>query len=198
MITSQYAYSRTDQLKAPHSYMYTEYEGPEFLSWYREDRLIHLASLLDQGLATLDQCSVQERHRLSGIFVSCRSALTPSLAARLDAHCGGGEGAVSEASRESLRAQLNRDVARFEVTKKLHPGDDLGVYADFSVALMLFHERWGSLKFLNTALKVNDLLCSQPASALRPFAALSAAVSVDLEQRAVARLLAGKGMAHGA
>ena len=219
MVTSQYVYSRVNQLKTPHSYMYTAYEGPAFFAWYREDRLARGGALLERGLAVRDQCSAPEGRRLKTVLTRYRSALSPSVAARVESCLGAGEdtapedgerttasltaclealSAASEESRASLRAQLSREVTRFEVTKKLVPPDDLGGYAAFSLALMLFHERWGSLKFLNAALKANDLLCSQEVLALTPFAALATAMSLDLEQRAVERLLTDKGIVHGA
>ena len=128
-----------------------------------------------------------------------------SLEALLDLLCQGSEGA-----REAIRATLNRYVARFEVTKRLcaayhvtgkesrGPHDDMNLYASLSLALLLYQEQWKSLKFLNTALKVNDLLCSMPPAMFTTFAALASCASLRLEQEAIDQLMAEKGIGDGA
>ena len=126
------------------------------------------------------------------------------LARLLDALCQD-----AETTQELIRTQLNRYVARFEVTKKLWSAyspalnesrgtdRDPALYASLSLALLLYHERRTSLKFLNAALKLNDLLCSVPAEELSAFAAFNAVVALHLEQKAVECLMAEKGVSNG-
>ena len=117
---------------------------------------------------------------------------------------------ASEARREAIRLRLNRYVARFEVTKKLAAGydpgftracgreDDLELYAAFSLALLRYHARWSSVKFLNAALKVNDLLTSVPGERFSAYAANVGIAALRLEQEAIETLMAEKGIADGA
>lgn len=246
MPVTQYEYSRIDQLKVPQSYMYTRYEGPAFLSRYRQVRQSCSASLSKQAAQIPVGSSAQDLQRLRAIIACGRSVAGPAFLAHMDVLIAGPARAAGEAApscsehangrvpgewvetapalaallealcqpsadvRERAGTQLSRYTARFEVTKKLHaaydaaftcsrgPADDLGIYASLSLALMLYHARWTSLKFLNTALKVNDLLCSQPVQAFTLFAAIAAVVSFTLEQDAVARLMTEKELAHGA
>lgn len=81
---------------------------------------------------------------------------------------------LSVAGSEQVKAWLDRLVQRFEVTKKLYaaypPGFRKGEGAHTSVrlywllalSLTLAYARTRSLKYLNTLLKVNDLLASLP------------------------------------
>lgn len=73
-----------------------------------------------------------------------------------------------------IQKWLNLLVQRFEVTKKIyeayHSGfkkgegsaSDIRLYWLFAVALCLTDDKTGSLKYLNTLIKVCDLLCSLP------------------------------------
>lgn len=243
---SGYEYSSVNRLETPHSYMYTKYEGPEFLVAYRQARRACGARLLEHGERLLTSCPMEERRRLRMILDRCGRVVSLSVIARgvaqdsldgpktdagrssptaeaLDAlrpdrwidTARAIESALEELSgdsdrRDAARARLNPYVARFEVTKKLYGAysstfkerrgvfDNLDVYAMFSLALGLYTERWSHLKFLNTALKVNDLLCSLPASAFGGFAALTTTAALTLEQHAIERLLTTKDIARGA
>jgi hypothetical protein len=128
-----------------------------------------------------------------------------SLLVLLDELC-----VASESPSERVQNLLNKFAARYEVTKRLYAWysgdfrqrrgrfDDPGVYASFSLTLTLYNEKWTHLKFLNTALKVDDLLCSLRASTFDGFAALATVASLRLEQRGVERLVRQKGVADGA
>lgn len=81
---------------------------------------------------------------------------------------------LGEAGSEQVKVWLNRLVQRFEVTKKLyttyHPGFRKGdgvhtlvrLYWLLALSLTLAYALTRSLKYLNTLLKVNDLLASLP------------------------------------
>lgn len=79
----------------------------------------------------------------------------------------------------SIKVWLDRLVQRFEVTKKLYElypagfrkgaGENTSIrlYWLFALALCLFYVRTQGLKYLNTLLKINDLLCSLPENMLQ-------------------------------
>jgi hypothetical protein len=78
----------------------------------------------------------------------------------------------SNGKAEIIKLWIDRLVQRFEVTKKIYesyqPGfrkgagknDVYGLYVLFSVILSKFYHENKLLKYLNTLIKVNDLLCS--------------------------------------
>jgi hypothetical protein len=81
---------------------------------------------------------------------------------------------LTNAQDANTKVWLDRLVQRFEVTKKLYetypPGFRKGegantsvrLYWLFALALCLFYARSNEIKYLNTLLKVCDLLCSLP------------------------------------
>ncbi|HPJ92646.1 MAG TPA: hypothetical protein PKY89_01955 [Deltaproteobacteria bacterium] len=79
---------------------------------------------------------------------------------------------------ENLKVWIDRLVQRFEVTKKIYEiypegfrkgsgsNDHVRLYWLFALVLCLYYTRSKNLKYLNTLLKVCDLLCSLPADML--------------------------------
>ena len=95
----------------------------------------------------------------------------------------------------NTKVWLDRLVQRFEVTKKLYesypPGFRKGegsstsvcLYWLFALALCLFYARSNEIKYLNTLLKVCDLLCSLPENLLQghiPEYGLSAVLATEI------------------
>lgn len=107
------------------------------------------------------------------------------------------------------RAELDRLLQRFEVTKRLHgeynerwrPVDEtdykpLGRYVDFAGALQAAYARTGKLQYLNAFLKCMDTLVAARAR-LDPAARRRLKVLAEAEQRAVARLGRSLGRLRG-
>lgn len=180
-----YAYTRENRLEHPHRYMYTPFEGFAFLDAFLENRQTQLARYPD-GFQPAEQSL---RDHCAGLMPASRDRQSLS-AFNLD------EPVVTQNLLDAiLQAQLARDeasetkgwldrlVQRFEVSKKIFetylPGfrkgegaaDELRLYWQFGVALYLQYEDGSGLKYLSTALKITDLLCSLP------FQQLSAAMT---------------------
>lgn len=79
---------------------------------------------------------------------------------------------INHKKNELVKGWLDRLVQRFEVTKKLYirypegfrkgegAADNIRLYWLFSLSLSLYYANTQSIKYLNTLLKVSDLLCS--------------------------------------
>lgn len=86
---------------------------------------------------------------------------------------------LADTTNPHTRVWLDRLVKRFEVTKKIYDSYQAGfrkgngentsvrLYWLFALALCLFYVHTHELKYLNSLLKVNDLLCSLPEGMLR-------------------------------
>lgn len=171
-----YAYTRENRLEHPHRYMYTPFEGPALLDAFLENRQTHLARYHDVSQppeqSLRDNCSClmpasRDRQSLS-VFSLDESVVTQNL---LDAII---QAQIARDEESETKGRLDLLVQRFEVSKKVFvtylPGfrkgegaaDELRLYWKFVVALYLQYEDGACLKYLSTALKITDLLCSLP------------------------------------
>lgn len=179
---SIYQYSQKDAFEHPQSYMYTEYEGESLLKAYRADRRKHFLNLTGRSI---DSEEVKNLALEPDLFISSHIIKLPVKDCHsdnfvlqtqevLDAVVGI---FYAEASREKSLAiiWLKKFQQKFEVSKKLYRSytsnlkpqsqdfHDLAIYISFGAALALacrIEERM-QLNFLNSLLKVNDLLLSQ-------------------------------------
>lgn len=102
---------------------------------------------------------------------------------------------LTDAHGVESKVWLDRLVQRFEVTKKLYesyqagfrkgegPYTSVRLYWLFALTLCLFYARTNEIKYLNTLLKVNDLLCSLPESVLKghiPECGLTAVLATEI------------------
>jgi hypothetical protein len=81
-------------------------------------------------------------------------------------------GSGGDQRMRDMKNWIDKLVQKFEVTKRIYtvyPSilkkgcgayDDLTVYALLALLLALYYGRTGNLKYLNTVIKLNDLLCS--------------------------------------
>lgn len=101
---------------------------------------------------------------------------------------------------------LSQLLRRFEVFKKLHiqftpsfrkASDQFRLpvnYALLSIACLSFYEHTLNLKFLNGALKLNDLLCSIVAELDNPETRMITLIAIRKEKAMVQRLVTSKGI----
>jgi hypothetical protein len=102
---------------------------------------------------------------------------------------------INHKKDESVKEWLDHLVQRFEVTKKLHARypegfpkgegavDNVRLYWLFSLSLSLYYANSQSIKYLNTLLKVSDLLCSLESTVLVdeiPLQGLSMIIQVEM------------------
>jgi len=106
--------------------------------------------------------------------------------------------------RDGYLLWLNRFLKRYEVSKKLYSiylptmkaaSDDYGSQLNFallSLALLYEYEWSGNLKMLNTALKLNDLLCSKSGGTTTVETLLTTILAVHKERFMVQQIMAAK------
>ncbi len=188
----KYHYTSDNWLDTPVTYAYAEFGGGEFLAAYIHDRR-HAVARIGQALQDLPAAEMAQLLRRELMSQSSGQQNGSSDgAAKLNALQI--EQAIDTAQLLSclVRAQLadarepavtpwlDRLVQRFEVTKKLYaryePGfrkgeGDAGRVAPYlmlALVLCLRYHADGQLKYLNTMLKLTDLLCSLPAASYAP------------------------------
>lgn len=181
-----YEYADRDLLEAREDYFYSALQGPGFLNAYRDARLAVLRSLPDETASrAVDRGPIAYPAPDTSEIVT--SELLDALEARPDA------------------IWLNRLVQRFEVTKRIYERydgqlrkprgaayRDLLPYARLAAVLARRTDGAHRMIWLNALLKLNDLLCSQPADARAGIGALLAR-SLSAELDAVASLEARHG-----
>lgn len=183
---TQYDYIRRDLLEVREDYFYSALQGPGFIVAYRADRR--------RVLDTLSESPVLE----PGFGPAQTAADYP---ADTDARV------QTDALLDALVADpdpvwRDRLVQRFEVTKRLYDSYDMRMrapagshtrlyrYAKLARILARDVAQIPDLRLLNTLLKLNDLVCSQP-PALYATVADDLRYALGVELRAVAQLQNG-------
>jgi hypothetical protein len=214
----RYQYSELNRLQYPISYMYSSFQGLDFLQAYTSNRkdylkmncapapegqsrdlllvnacaskieaLFYEASehagslfnkvLTKQGvLENLDAPATEVQW--TGLRKSLDNATASSPIVSLDLlnsliYC-----LLNDVQNVDLKFWVDKLVQRFEVTKKIYEwysselrrggGDNTSVrhYWLLAIVLSLYYARSQEIKYLNTLLKISDLLCSLPQHAL--------------------------------
>ena len=210
-----YNYCKRNLLDKPESYMYSTIGEEAFLRDYRdlrEDYLANQISLLPSSFDKLTELdsflklcpeflahinlsyNIKDKHSSSICFivddVIQTSKLLQSIA--LNLHTG---------EKEISYKWLSLLIKRFEVFKKIHSRfnqnfkkvddeyHDLFIYAATGFLLLIYFEKYGNLKFLNCALKINDLLCSIDNRSIDKQTLLLSTASLFCEKKLVLRLI---------
>ena len=102
---------------------------------------------------------------------------------------------INNCNQPYVKLWFDRLVQRFEVSKVIYEyyisgfkkgqgdSESIRLYWLFALALSLYYSRQNEIKYLNTLLKVNDLLCSLPLSRLQhhiPLHGLSAVIATEV------------------
>jgi hypothetical protein len=206
-----YEYTEVNRLEKPHNYMYTPYFGVEFVQSYFDDRSKNIEKFKarkdEQNIETIDAyfCTVSKlklekdqkllpvnfKENVENIvsFNLKNKIVTEKLLTSL---------LVSQLNNENeklIKEWLDRLVQRFEVTKKIYETYLVGfrkgrgstgmvrLYWIFALLLALYYSETKNIKYLNTLLKVNDLLCSLGDDLIRkiPIQGLELVLSVETE-----------------
>jgi len=183
----KYEYTAFNRLQNPHQYMYTRYQGEDFIRSYFKDREVHIKRFKSQEVGQdLDDIDIylsesarfllQENDytvndyktiQRIGCFKRQNRVITEELLMSLIA-CQ-----LSNDHDDTIKDWIDFLVQRFEVTKKLyqsyhshnlHRGEgnaeNIRLYWLFSLLLTLYYSGPNNIKYLSTLLKVNDLICS--------------------------------------
>ena len=206
-----YEYTEVNRLKKPHNYMYTPYFGVEFVQSYFDDRSNKIEKFkarkdkqdigtIDAYFCTASTLKLEKGQKLLPInfkdiveniasFNLKNKIVTEKLLTSL---------LVSQLNNENeklIKEWLDRLVQRFEVTKKIYEiylvgfrkgrgsKDMVRLYWIFALLLALYFSETKNIKYLNTLLKVNDLLCSLGDDLIRkiPIQGLELVLSVETE-----------------
>jgi len=165
----QYEYTQTNRLETPHKYQFSPY-GQEFISAYKTSR-----EDSRKGLPVAEKLDAVLEHEFETDTAQ----------------------KVKELIQDPDDETLGRYIKKYEVTKKLwnvYSADwkkasddysDPSQYLLLSLSCLLRYRETKNLKMLNTALKLNDLLCSiELDDDTKPILALC----LDLEKEVVSEL----------
>jgi len=216
-----YEYCLEDRIDTPHAYMYTKYGGRTFLDEYFRVRAECMDRLEEaygsnpgrSDLKDVDAC-------LAEITRNSESRNGNGAASWFGEGAADEPTATTEILKEALRmigrggkgdlrrvyAFLGTLTAKFEVFKRIFSfydgsvrkmGDeykDVSCYILFALCLGAYCRKAENLKFLNTALKVNDLVCSVIERVQVRSDIASAYTSLALEKESIEGLLSKKGL----
>lgn len=190
-----YEYTKTNRLDQPHNYMYSKYNGNEFLHNYFDDRMNSISrfsnmtesnnfslpymNLFKSSEEFIENTLSTELHQSDDIetFIqSIDSFKTEEILMMLISHLCFNNDSMN------IKNWIDFLVQRFEVTKKLSEfyfpkkikkgaGDNKNVslYVLFSLLLIVYFKHNKNIKYLNTLLKINDLICSLDNSQIELF-----------------------------
>ena len=206
-----YEFTEVNRLEKPHNYMYTPYFGVEFVQSYFDDRSKNIEKFkarkdkqdigtIDAYFCTASTLKLEKGQKLLPTnfkdivenitsFNLKNKIVTEKLLTSL---------LVSQLNNENeklIKEWLDRLVQRFEVTKKIYEAylvgfrkgrgskDMVRLYWIFALLLTLYFSETKNIKYLNTLLKVNDLLCSLSDDLIRkiPIQGLELVLSVETE-----------------
>jgi hypothetical protein len=180
----KYEYTESNRLSSPHKYMYTKYEGKEFINVYIEDRKSHIERFKNvKNSSPLDK----NLYLSTEFFLRKGELLQMNNYLDIDIYSGKNEIKTDELLLCIIANHLNLGfneesllknwtdffVQRFEVTKKIFESyhskefrvgkgknDSARLYGLLALLLTLNFSITRNLKYLSTLLKLNDLLCS--------------------------------------
>ena len=158
-MSNTYTYTETDRLITKEHYHYTPWHGIQFLTDYFENRCSFLKKI---GLSYMPISNNSPLHNISekyGIEGLCTTPTSKKLLELID-----------DTSRDS--EWIERLLQRFEVSKRIYSDYDenfkpksklyeqLINYILFALILLSEQQNSDNYRYLNTALKLNDLVIS--------------------------------------
>lgn len=218
-----YRYTQKNLLAERYHYMYTPYEGPDFLRAYlaqrqaMRDQLDEIRERLVAEASTKTALAEEIRGAVSGTLrTGASTPLRSRVLQTLPAQPGTCEFATQvllldlwqchlhypERVAQECPAWLDFLIKRFEVTKRLYIGyradlkprirsyGQLESYALLAALLIYRHRQTPNLKYLNTVLKLVDLLASAGVAEQSALTQLTSLAAVEAEMAALQALLA--------
>ncbi len=206
-----YKYTEVNRLEKPHNYMYTPYLGVKFVQSYFDNRSKNIEKFKvrkgKQSIGTMDAyfctastlklennqnlLSVNFEDNIKSItsFNLKNKIVTEKLLTSLLIN------QLNNENEKLIKEWLDLLVQRFEVTKKIYEVYLVGfrkgkgstymvrLYWIFALSLALHYSETQNIKYLNTLLKVNDLLCSLDDDLIKkiPIQGLELVLSVEIE-----------------
>ena len=160
-----YSYINSNLLNKPEHYHYSEFKGLNFINDYINQRLNKI-EYLKNDYSQINELKLVKEWIDSNIKIDFKSEDIPfnSLFFFKKIIMSGGD---------SDKYLINKIIQKFEITKKIyseysidtHKGSGdykkIELYILFGICLVLIYEKSKNLKYLNSLLKVSDIICSQ-------------------------------------
>ena len=197
-----YEYTKINRLNSPHKYMYSPYQGSEFLDAYFKDRIKKITNLKNKKyksqlfiylrvnkslMKILDKkfsndplkikFSYSNIVKKNKIYKNNKSKILSSFSVNKEINCENLllsliDSQLNKKNDRLVKFWLDLLIQRFEVTKKIYliykvnfrkgEGDSniIHLYLMLAISLTLFFYSTKKIKYMNTLLKLSDLICS--------------------------------------
>jgi len=160
----KYRYLEQDQLEKPINYSFSIFEGPKFLEAFLESRKRCLGKIKEALKHSDEKIESTKSVRKPKNAVDSNKALQEIFFRLKSKKC----------PLKKIKPSLDFFVKKYETTKKIHSWysekprkslsgsfDQMKNYSLLSLNCLKFYEKRSKLKYLNCALKVDDLICSR-------------------------------------
>ena len=171
----EYEYSKINRIEKPHNYMYTKYEGKEFFKKYFDCRksCINTTNIIDDKDLLLKINNNFKKQNIKDFLKEYKSIEVIDTKQALEKIAIILNSSDKEISQ--LYPVLSDFCKKYEISKKIYssykkspsslkPNSDefkeLYDYCLLSFCLLSYYKISNNLKFLNCAIKINDMLCS--------------------------------------
>ena len=215
----KYAYTQNNLVDTRFHYMYTPFEGKDFLLAYNHQRL-HIIKKLSTNRKTF-----QEQQRVDTHLPEEIRALATNGAAKTDILKSHQTTVItylpgqidfetypllldllhtlfySNAPSTNFKNWIDYLLKRFEVSKRLYKAyhangkpkvkryKNLREYVLFNLLLACIYQRTQNLKYLNTILKLSDTICSANILQVGPLSQIVALTAIELEHGFIETLI---------
>ena len=160
MTQKEYKYSKDNLLKRPQRYQFTEFEGKEFLDAYIDSRKKYLLKL-NTNIPSIDELeNILENKNSNQRKISATEKRLTDICFEL----------INGKYISKLDKDVDYFLKKFEISKKLlsNYNDEEGFrednllenYVMLSLILVIKFKTKYDLRFINTVLKLNDIICS--------------------------------------
>tara|TARA_A100001037_G_scaffold80797_1_gene72931 strand:- start:19311 stop:19919 length:609 start_codon:yes stop_codon:yes gene_type:complete len=192
---STYTYTCTNRLVTKENYQYTPWHGSRFVADYFENRKNYLKNLEvpEYSHDHIRQIElVSKEYYLRGTY---KSSITVKLLSLLNSTD------INNGDKDNLDSEfLEKLLQKFEVTKRIYSDYDNNFkpisknyteiinYTLFSIILLLKQQKSITYRYLNSALKLNDLIISISDQHLKPEVKQFIHISLRLELSSIKSL----------
>ena len=192
---STYTYTCTNRLVTKENYQYTPWHGSRFVTDYFENRKNYLKTLevSEYSQEHIRQIElVSKEYYLRGTYKSSITIKLLSLLISTD---------INNGDKDNLDSEfLEKLLQKFEVTKRIYSDYDNNFkpisknyteiinYTLFSIILLLKQQKSLTYRYLNSALKLNDLIISISDQHLEPEVKQLINISLRLELSSIKSL----------
>lgn len=159
-----YRYTESDLLKFPQKYQRTPFEGIEFINNYKNSRRV----ILEDIKSKIDVGEISDEIRILSLELDKKSEGDNILTKEFLLKC-----LSQKEKNDEIDNLINKLLKKFEINKKIFSEydfrknkqsedfEDMQNYILFALICTTKFHNTKNLKFLNTLLKLNDIICSR-------------------------------------